>query len=393
MDTVLYRIRRVLATMILAAAFIMLPPPFEASATVAETARPARPIAAPSSVRSVADAAGPVLISGLDLHDVTIKKFNGVYYAYGSMYACGFEWYIPNTPWCGFGVSNAASLSGPWSAPKLLFGVNSTDPSEGVSWQVTCGGTGAGCFNPRMIRRSGWGANDGVYILWFNAPRQYADGAPHAYNVMGCAGPEGPCGPGAQPHGSYNKPVLTACSGANGDFGMVEREGYYPALVCSAAGASQLNLEQLNYSGSGGTSNGVKKVAGMNGPVEGPGGWWDADSGRYVLTFSDQGCGYCAGTPAGYATSASLYSGWTAQNNVGWGAPDYSRRLFSTASCGGQPRTVSVLDGQPWQIIDLWLGTRNETNADTYLVPLSYIQSTGVPGDGKVWRPEVAMTC
>ncbi|MFF9240115.1 hypothetical protein ACF1AL_14950 [Streptomyces sp. NPDC014801] len=350
--------------------------------------------AAPSAATDAEPAAAstPVLIEGVDLHDVTIRKSGSTYYMYGSMYGCGYEWYISGTPWCGFGVSTASSLSGPWSAPKRLFDPNSQDPWSKRSWQETCGGTGQGCFNPRMIVRSGWGYNDGVPILWFNAPRHYSDTGANAYNVMGCASLTGPCGPGVTPNGSYNKPSLSVCAG-NGDFGIIERPNTRPAIVCSMPGATQLNIEELNYSGSGGTGQGVRKVAGMDGPVEGPGGWWDEATQQWILTYSDQGCGYCAGTPAGYATSTSLYSGWTAPGNVGWGAPDFARRDFSSASCGGQPRTVTVLDGQPWQVIDLWIGQRNETSADTLLVPLNYQPASGTPGDGRPWVPPLSLTC
>jgi hypothetical protein len=350
----------------------------------------AAPTAATETVPTAATA--PVLIEGVDLHDATIRKAGDTYYMYGSMYACGYEWYVNGTPWCGFGVSTAPSLSGPWSKPRLLFDPNSQDPWSKRSWQETCGGTGQGCFNPRMIVRSGWGYNDNVPILWFNAPRHYSDSNANAYNVMGCASLTGPCGPGVTPNGSYNKPTLSVCAG-NGDFGIIERPATRPAIVCSMPGSTQLNLEELNYSGSGGTGQGVRQVAGMDGPIEGPGGWWDETAQRWVLTYSDQGCGYCAGTPIGYATSTGLYSGWTAPGNVGWGAPDWSRRDFSSASCGGQPRTVTVLDGQPWQVIDLWVGQRNETQADTLLVPLNYQPTLGSPGDGRPWTPPLSLTC
>lgn len=331
-------------------------------------------------------------IQGLDLHDTTMKRYGDTYYLYGSMYGCGYQWYVSGTPWCGFGVSTAPSPQGPWTMPQPLFDPASWDPWSKRSWQVTCGGTGQGCFNPRMIQRTGWGPNDGVFVLWFNAPRHYSDTGANAYNVMGCAGPAGPCGPGVTPYGSYNKPSLSVCAG-NGDFGFIERPGQRPAIVCSMPGANQLNLEELTYSGSGGTGQGVRKIGNMGGPIEGPGGWWDETTQQYVLTYSDQGCGYCAGTPIGYATAPSLYSGWTAPGNVGWGAPAYGRRIFNGNSCGGQPRTVTVLDGQPWQIIDLWFGTRNETDADTHLVPLDYQPQPGTAGDGQIWRPPLTLDC
>jgi hypothetical protein len=334
----------------------------------------------------------PVTVAGVDLHDTTVKKFGDTYYMYGSMYGCGYEWYIANTPWCGFGVSTAPGLDGPWTAPKALFAPSSTDPSLNQTWQSTCGGTGQGCFNPRMIQRSGWGNDDGVFILWFNAPRQYTLGASNAYNSMGCNGPAGPCGPTAgAPSGSYTKPALDVCA-ANGDFGIIDSgQGGRPAIVCTRASNTGLSIQELNWSGTGGnTGVGTTTVAGITG-AEGPGGWWDPVAQQYVLTYSDQGCGYCAGTPTGYAVSPSLYSGWTVPANVGWGAPVWGRRIFSPNSCGGQPRTVTVLDGQPYQIVDLWLGTRNETAADTVISPLSYAPATGAVGN--VWVPPVGYPC
>ncbi|MEV7277522.1 hypothetical protein [Streptomyces sp. NPDC093111] len=353
---------------------------------------------APAHAAGAATARAPLppsfTITGLDLHDTQITRFGDTYYMYGSMYACGYEWYVANTPWCGFGVSTAPTPQGPWSTPKALFDPTTVDPWSDDSWQVTCGGTGQGCFNPRMIRRSGWGRDDGVFILWFNSPRHYSvDNRTNAYNAMGCASAAGPCGPGVTPNGSYNKPTLKICAG-NGDFGFIQSgsPGGRPAVVCTLPGAAQLNIEELDQWGSGGRGVGVRKVAGL-GDVEGPGGWWDPVARRYVLTYADRACGYCAGTSIGYATAPSLYSGWTAPGNVGWSAPPNGRRVFDGTSCGGQPRTVTVLDGQPWQIIDLWLGTRNETAAATHLVPLSYTPTPGVAGDGQVWRPPLALAC
>lgn len=338
----------------------------------------------------------PVLVQNLDLHDGQIAKFGNTYYQYGTMYGCGYQWYIKNTPWCGFGVSTAPSLNGPWSQPKTLFNPNELDPYTRTSWQSQCGSTGQGCFNPRMIQRSGWGNNDGAFILWFNSPIDFSRNGANAYNVMGCNSPEGPCGPNAgRPWGSYNKPRLDICSG-NGDFGFIEsgRWGQRPAMVCTMPGGASLNIQELNYWGSGGNYGvGVRKVAGMSGPIEGPGGYWDSNSHKYVLTYSDQGCGYCSGTPIGYATSPSLYSGWTAPGNVGWGAPAWSRRDFHPSSCGGQPRTVSLIDDVPYQGIDLWLGTRNEAKANSLYIPLKYQPEKGSQGDGQIWNPPLQLDC
>lgn len=334
----------------------------------------------------------PVTLSGIDLHDGQVVKSGSTYYLYGTVYGCGFEWGVSGTPWCGFGVSMSASMAGPWSDPQLLFGPNEVDPFTGASWAVECGGTGAGCFNPRMIQRTGWGADDGVWVLWFNSPADYARNKANAYNVMGCNGPAGPCGPSAgAPYGSYHKPSLWVCGG-NGDFVITTSPGRFPAIVCTMPD-STLAVEQLTQWGADGTGTGAADLAGLT-SVESPGVWRDAASGTWVMTYSDPNCGYCAGTSTGYATAASLYGPWTAPANVGWSAPPWARRSVSPASCGGQPRTVSVLDGQPWQGIDLWHGTANETTAGLHFEPLVYRPATGSTGDGALWRPAVApFTC
>lgn len=335
------------------------------------------------------------LPTSLDLHDGQVQKFGDTYYAHGTMYACGFQWQVPST-WCGFGASSAPSLDGPWSTPVRLFSPADIDPWTGTTWQVECGGGSAfGCFNPRMLQRTGWGSSDGVFILWFNSPADYARNHANAYNAMGCNGPLGPCGPSAgPPHGSYTKPSLTFC-GANGDFGFISSAtpGARPALACTMPGSAGITLEELNQWGVGGaTGVGVQDVAGLD-RIESPGGWWDAGSGRYVLTYADANCGYCTGTGTGYATATSLYGPWTAPVNLGFGQPANGRRIFSANSCGGQPRTVSVLDGQPYQGIDLWTGDRNETDAGNLFVPLTYGIPSGTPGDGGIWRPPLSIAC
>lgn len=335
---------------------------------------------------------GAYEISGLDLHDSTVVHLpDGRYALYGSMYGCGYQWYVTDTPWCGFGVSTAPDLSGPWSAPVQLFSPSDTDPWSGLTWTAECGSTGQGCFNPRAIQRTGWGSNDGTWILWFNSPIDYSRNHANAYNAMGCNSPTGPCGPSAgAPHGSYTKPGLSVCGG-NGDFGIIDPPAGAPAIVCSMPGAAQLNVEQLNQWGVGGTGTGYRSV--VTGNVEGPGGWYDPDSGQYVMTYSAPSCGYCAGTQTGYAVAPALYSGWSVPANVGFSPPANGRRAVSPNSCGGQPRTVAVLDGVPYQVIDTWTGDRNETTADTILAPLTYTPTTGTPGDGHRWVPPVSYPC
>ena len=329
----------------------------------------------------------------VDLHDGQMVKFGSTYYLYGTEYGCGYTWLSNPTPWCGFGVSTAPSPSGPWSQPALLFSPNAADPYEpGYTYQYVCGQGGSGCFSPRMVQRSGWGANDGVFVLWFNAPAymnaQFGS-APHGYMIMGCNGPAGPCGASAgAPYGSTHRPVLHQCNGANGDAGIsasVENNALY--LVCPKSEQS-LSMEQLTTWGADGTGAGLDNVAGLS-HIEATGTYRDAATGTWIMTYSDPNCGYCAGTATGYATAPDVLGPWSAPGNVGVGEPVSGRRDLSATSCGGQPDTVSVMDGQAWQKLDLWTGQLNEKGAGLHFEPLTYSPSAygvGTVGDGGLLR-------
>lgn len=337
----------------------------------------------------------------VDLHDGQMQKFGSTYYLYGTLYGCGYTWLQTNTPWCGFGVSTASSPYGPWSQPILLFPPNAPDPyNPGKTYQDTCGSTGQGCFSPRMIQRSGWGAGDGVFVLWFNAPWYTSHGgATNAYMTMGCNSATGPCGASAgPPYGSTHQPTLHQCAGGtNGDPGItasVENNSLY--LFCPSAGTTSVGVEQIDKWGTNGTGVGATNVGGLS-HVEAMGAYRDATSGTWIMTYSDPNCGYCAGTPTGYATAPDVLGPWTTPANVGVGAPVYGRRDLSATSCGGQPDTISVIDGQAWQKIDLWTGQLNEAGAGLHFEPLQYAPATygtGTSGDGGLWRaPFNAWTC
>ena len=107
----------------------------------------------PASVKVIV-VKNDITMSGLDLHDGTINYVNGMFYMYGTMYACGFTWGTHNTPFCGFGVSTAPSITGPWTTPTLLFSPTATVDTTGGNWAVdngqtwnwVCGSDGAGCL-------------------------------------------------------------------------------------------------------------------------------------------------------------------------------------------------------------------------------------------------------
>lgn len=337
-------------------------------------------------------AVGPVTISGLDLHDGTIVQDGGLFYLYGTRYGCGFQWGIQGTPWCGFGVSTATSLNGPWSSPTLLFNPDDVSPYSQTSFRTLCGSQGgAGCFNPRMVKRSGWGPNDGAWILWFNAPADFARTGANAYYALGCNGPAGPCGAAAgPPFGSTGKPSLWSCHD-NGDFSIVRDDPQPPMMLCTMRDQT-LGAERISYWGaSGEPGQPVRHNLAAATRAESPGAYRDAN-GAWILTFNELNCGYCSGAPTSYATATAVDGTWTSPANVNtaWGAVPLGRRGISATSCGGQSRTVTVLDGQPYQVIDLWTGQRNQTGAKVHLEPLIYRGNTPL---GEPWQPFRPWAC
>lgn len=337
----------------------------------------------------VGETAYGVEINGIDLHDGMVAKFGGVYHFYGTMYGCGFNWGQPGTPWCGFGVSTARSLTGPWSPPRLLFSPSHVNYFTDTTWAANCGSTGAGCFNARMVQRT-WGPADGVFMLWFNAPADYNRNGANAYYVMGCNSSTGPCGSEAgPPYGSTLKPPLHIC-GENGDFSIVTDAPHPPSMMCTAANQT-LSQEQLDHWGTAGVNVGSKVLGGLTG-VESPGAYFDRNSERWVMLYSDPNCGYCAGDPAGWATAGSPMGPWSAPANTGVSAPPAGRRMLSATSCGGQVRTVSVVDGQAYAGIDLWGrwngSVTNQAPANTLLVSLKHTPRPSPPGSR--WAPQFA---
>ncbi|WP_424232246.1 hypothetical protein [Actinophytocola sp.] len=317
-----------------------------------------------------------VNLYGLDAHDGTIVQDGAVFYLYGTRYGCGFTWRQPNTPFCGFGVWTASAVTGPWTFQRLLFTAASQNPWNGQSWQYTCGSDGAGCFNPRMVKR----ASDGVWMLWFNAPGDYNRTGANAYYVMGCNSPTGPCGAAAgAPYGSTHKPAMHICYG-NGDHSIVV-DGTTGYIMCTRVNQT-IAIERLDRWWANGDGTGAANVAGLT-QVESPGAWRAAD-GKWILTYSDINCGYCAANATGYAVADTPRGPFTAPGNVGVSAPERARRDISASSCGGQPRTVVTLNGQPYQWIDLWVGTTNETIAGIHLEPLITNPPYLPPANGRV---------
>lgn len=330
-------------------------------------------------------------IAGLDLHDGTIVQDGDRLIMVGTRYGCGFAWGVAGTDWCGFGVSTAPSLQGPWSTPTLLFDPNIPAPGTGKTFRQLCAAaSGAGCFNPRMTQRSGWGPNDGAWILWFNAPADFVLRGANAYWALGGNSPTGPFGAQAGgPFGSTGKPALWSCHD-NGDFSIVRDDPRPPMMLCTMADQT-LSSERLSYWGaSGEQGTGRHNLAGAV-KAEAPGGYRDA-SGAWIMTWNELNCGYCAGAPTSYATSSAIDGTFTSppNANTAWGATPLGRRGISATSCGGQARTVTVLDGQAWQVIDLWGTGRNQTWSPVHLEPLNYL---GASPERVPHQPFAPWTC
>lgn len=301
-----------------------------------------------------------VEIDGLDLHDGTIYQDSGTYYLTGTRYGCGFQWAVAHTPWCGFGYATAPTLTGPWTYQGLYF-----DPA---SWQTICGGTGAGCFNPRMEMRPDPG--DPVWILYFNAPAMgQPTGSASAYYAMGCNGPAGPCGASAGlPHGSTTQMPMGACARGGGDFTIVTDGG--SAWMACTDGSQAISVELLSSWWTGGTGTAITHAGGLTN-VESPGmfrlpdGWW-------VLTYSDPNCGYCPGAATAFAYADRPLGAYATPPNMGAYNTAVRRGWpeISGNTCGAQPRTVATVDGLNYEIADFWYGSPNETNAGVGIFPL-----------------------
>jgi hypothetical protein len=309
----------------------------------------------------------PITLTGLDLHDGTIVQHAGRYLMYGTRYGCGFSWGTPGTPFCGFGVASASSLAGlqgapvrPLFPPGRVIRAAGWHGDDGKTWQQVCSDHGAGCFNPRMVLSPG-----GRWLLWFNAPADWWFRHEDAYWVMTCSSASGPC---YRPR----KPALAQCGA--GDFS-IATAGKSAWIVCARRYIAVQRLDPAWTSGTGtgqvtdiatGPASIADASTGITGS-EGDGAYL-ASPRHWVLTYSDPQCGYCSGTAsaagpvsvhAAYATASTPLGHWTV------------RGFLSPAACAGQPRTVFTAGGQAYEWVDRWLGTRNETQADVLLEPMT----------------------
>lgn len=330
----------------------------------------------PTATQPQAATVAPVTITGIDSHDGMIYEHGGQLYWAGSKYGCGFTWMDATKPWCGFGVWAAAALGGPWTFVRNLFDPAGTSAPAYFSetWQQIC--RGDGCFNPRMHRRA-----DGVWVLWFNAPRDQRVHGGNQFWAMGCNGPTGPCGAAAgAPFGSTAKPPLWICN-TGGDFSILDDAGTW-YLFCGTS-SHTISVERLQPWGTTGTGVGAQNLAGLS-YVEGAGVFRSGTD--YIITFGGN-CPYCSATDTSYAVATSPLGPFVAPPGPAL------RRTISGGSCGGQPRTVVTLNGQAYEQVDHWYDAWNETDAATSLFPLVRTGALLQPANGLPWTGFAPFDC
>jgi len=291
---------------------------------------------------------------------------------------CQFTWLAAhnadgtNSKFCGFGVWTYQSG---WNYLGDLFDPNQWNTYDNESWQATCGSNNGGyatygCFNARMVQRS----SDGQWMLWFNAPRDYAAHQYNAYYVMTCAGPRGPCGPYPNyPGGQLYKPAMSICYD-NGDFD-ISSDGSGTAYIVCTMHDQTLRIEKLDSPWRNGTGVGNSNLGGKT-SVESPSifSWTVGFVTYYYLTYSVPNCGYADppcqnGTGTGYMRSTGFLNTWTVA----------SPERISDLSCSGQPRTIGYdQNGTPYEWIDQWIpNTHSQGGANVFLEPVSVNTGTG----------------
>jgi len=160
--------------------------------------------------------------------------------------------------------------------------------------------------------------------------------------------------------GSTHKPNLGAYCTGNGDFSIVVPSSGRPVALCTESDQT-LSEARLDDWGTNGDGTGSRDLAGLTN-VESPGAFQDPVTGTWILTYSDPNCGHCQGTGTSYATATSLLGPWTLR----------ASRQLSAASCGGQPRAIAMIDGYPYQGVDLWVSGADQTGAGLHFEPLTY---------------------
>jgi beta-xylosidase len=265
------------------------------------------------------------------VHDGSLRSFGGVFYWYGTAYACGFEWLVPGTPFCGF-----RSLSSPdlvhWTDRGLLFPV-------GAAWDRRCGGQIGGCFRPKVV----FNAVTKRYVLWWNQPGAFEG---RSYGVATSNSPTGPF------QVVDTSPCCGGTSSGDEDVWTEKDAAYLAATVGDGSSDGHIVISRLDANFQRATDRRTT-ITFTGRAVEAPSLF--QRKGTYYLTVSDPSCGYCSGTGTSYLTAPSPLGPWAFRGKI------------SETSCRGQPAAVtSIGGGQYIYQTDRWKDTPNETAADQW---------------------------
>jgi len=288
--------------------------------------------------------------NALDAHDGSLLQVGGVFYLYGTSYACGYR-YQQNSSFCGFKV---------YSSPDL---VHWTDRGY-----IVAPGACQYCFRPHVI----FNAATGRYVLW-------ADGGGH-YMVATSTAPTGIFTPQPDPTlqvGGFVDESLFVDSDGTGY--VIHNTTQVAAGLTADMVVEQLTPDYL-------TTNGKFVRLGL-GDVEAFTVF--KRDGIYHALMSDPSCAYCSGG-TGEMTATSMLGPWSGAwfdpNGVhqsGAAEPRWRARIVNADSCGGQPLAslpISAADGSIgyYFLSDRWNNrAANESLANLFIGPMSF-DSAGV---------------
>ena len=287
----------------------------------------------------------------IDAHDGEIAFFNGVYYLYGTSYACGFEWQNKTAPFCGFKTYSSTDMVN-WTDRGLLFDANTN------VWQTRCNGNTYGCFRPHVI----YNKKTGLYVLWINVYDNRV-----GFRVFTSKSPVNGFIEVAQPRLAVNSDSAVAGLN-NGDHDtFVDDDGTGYIAYTDWRSKGSIVIDKLTPDYLSGTGEHVAGVTSRR--TEAPALF--KRKGIYYLTYSDPNCGYCSGTGTSYKTAKSPLGPWS------------EGKLISNKSCGGQPSFVSPIQLSMGTIYlygsDLWNNAaKNEAQANYYWAPLSFAEDGSI---------------
>jgi hypothetical protein len=287
----------------------------------------------------------------IDAHDGEIAFFDGVYYLYGTSYACGFAWQNKTAPFCGFKTYSSTDMVN-WTDRGFLF-----DAATPV-WQSRCNGGTYGCFRPHVI----YNKKTGLFVLWINVYDNRV-----GFRVFTSKSPVNGFSEVAEPRLAVNSDSAVAGLN-NGDHDtFVDDDGTGYIAYTDWRKKGRIVIDKLTDDYLSGTGEHVQDIT--PGRTEAPALF--KRNGIYYLTYSDPNCGYCSGTGTSYRTAKSPLGPWSEGIKI------------SNNSCGGQPSFVSPILLSSGMIYlygsDLWNnGARNEALANYYWAPLSFAEDGSI---------------